>query len=545
MPVLLAPAKINVTLEILTRRDDGYHTLRSVMLPIGLYDRITLEPSTARAGSFVVDDAALAHDNLVTRALAACGLANAYDVRLEKVVPVGGGLGGGSSDAAAILRSAMAGELGAMTSVDWNATARSLGSDVPFFLIGTGALVEGTGERVTPIGALPPWWVVVVRPHASVPTAHAYRLLASLRERDGAPPTRVRAESVSLGAIDALQRADFAGVESFTRKRFSRTDSRGVPGGRDGDGGTRARGRAAPTAFGIGIVRVRPVRKRARGENRARCVRPRGCKCDVRRAVAPRYGLARMIDVVVLAGGPKDDLSASTPGAPNKAFVSIAGSTLVERTLGALRSSWRVGRIVAVVPEDARTSPALGLADETRAAGETMTESLRNGLHGLDPDRQVLVAASDLPILSRDAIDEFLDFTTLSDADIVYACVERGIHEARFPEVPHTWATLADGTFCGGGLVALRPRVLPALEGLLGRLGTARKNPLALAAIFGPRVLARYAVGRLRIAHAERRASELVGARVVAARSTHPEIAVNVDRISDIALAERLVTSSA
>jgi len=90
VPVLLAPAKINVTLEILARRDDGYHTLRSVMVPIGLYDRIVLEPSAAHGGSFVVDDAALAHDNLVSRALAECGLAGAYDVRLEKAIPVGG-----------------------------------------------------------------------------------------------------------------------------------------------------------------------------------------------------------------------------------------------------------------------------------------------------------------------------------------------------------------------------------------------------------------------------------------------------------------------
>ncbi len=222
MPVLLAPAKINVTLEILARREDGYHTLRSVMLPIGLYDRITLEPasSSTNAGSFAVDDAALAHDNLVMRALAACGLADAYDVRLEKRVPVGGGLGGGSSDAASVLRAAMSGEIGPASANDWNATARALGSDVPFFLTGTGALVEGTGERVTPIGALPPWWVLVARPHASVPTAEAYRLLASLRARDGAPPTRVRAESASLAAIDALQRADFAGVETMLVNDF-------------------------------------------------------------------------------------------------------------------------------------------------------------------------------------------------------------------------------------------------------------------------------------------------------------------------------------
>jgi 4-diphosphocytidyl-2-C-methyl-D-erythritol kinase len=214
VPILLAPAKINVTLEILGRRADGYHTLRSVMLPIGLYDRIVLEPTHTGVGSFAVSDEALAHDNLVSRALALAGRDGAFDVRLDKHIPVGGGLGGGSSDAAAVLRAAMSGELGATPSLDWNATARTLGSDVPFFLTGTGALVEGTGERVTPIGTLPPWWVVVVRPHAFVATADAYRLLAGIREREGSPASRSRAESASLRAIDAIQRADFAGLQA-------------------------------------------------------------------------------------------------------------------------------------------------------------------------------------------------------------------------------------------------------------------------------------------------------------------------------------------
>ena len=220
MPTLLAPAKINVTLEILARRADGYHTLRSVMLPIGLYDRIVLEPTDAASSTFTASDSALANDNLVMRALALCKLDRSYDVRLEKITPVGGGLGGGSSDAAAILRSAMSGELGAVATIDWNAAARALGSDVPFFLTGTGALVEGTGERVTPLGSLPPWWVVVLRPHAFVPTAAAYRLIATMRERRGPAPTRARSESSSLIAIDALQRADFPALQATLENDF-------------------------------------------------------------------------------------------------------------------------------------------------------------------------------------------------------------------------------------------------------------------------------------------------------------------------------------
>ncbi len=246
------------------------------------------------------------------------------------------------------------------------------------------------------------------------------------------------------------------------------------------------------------------------------------------------------IAAVVLAGGEPDDVSALAPGAPNKAFVPIAGRTLVARTLAALRSSSHVGPIVVVAPRETHALAALAAANERRSAGDTMSASLRSGLRGSPPDELVLVAASDLPILSAAAIDEFVALARRSQADIVYACVERRAHCARFPDVPHTWARLRDGTYCGGGVVAIRPRALDRLDVFLGRLGAARKNPLRLAAIFGMPTLARYALRRLAVADAERRGSALIGVAVAAAICTHAEIAINVDRPSDVALAERL-----
>jgi 4-diphosphocytidyl-2-C-methyl-D-erythritol kinase len=210
MSTLLAPAKVNLTLEILSRRDDGYHTLRSVMVPVGLYDRIVLEPASVAA--FSSSDAALERGNLIERALERAGVTAPLDVRLEKKIPVGGGLGGGSSDAATILRAAMNGAFGPPAERDWLEVARELGSDVPFFLAGNAALVEGTGERVTALGALPAWWTIVARPHVAVATADAYRRLDAARH----PPvaSRPRAESRSLAAVDALQRGAFAELQA-------------------------------------------------------------------------------------------------------------------------------------------------------------------------------------------------------------------------------------------------------------------------------------------------------------------------------------------
>lgn len=245
---------------------------------------------------------------------------------------------------------------------------------------------------------------------------------------------------------------------------------------------------------------------------------------------------------VVLAGGPRDEIALKTPGAPNKAFVAVGGVALVERTIRALRASSAIGRIVVVAPASVHGHPALALADERRPDGARIRDSLRSGLAGLPPDQDVLVSTSDLPVLTAASIDDFVLRAIECDADLTYGCIERSAHERKYPGVPHTWARLREGTYCGTGFVTMRPRIFPSLERFIERLGRARKNPLALAKLFGLRVMLRFATRRLSISNAEERASRVIGARVRAVVSPYPEIAVNVDRVSDVALAEKLVS---
>ena len=253
---LLAPAKINLTLEILARRDDGYHNLRSLMLPIGLHDEIAVEP--AAAFSFACEPASLETDNLVVRAFERLGLGNApVAVRLRKRIPVGAGLGGGSSDAAAILRAACDGMFGAPGPRDWVADARALGSDVPFFLTGTGALVEASGERVTAIGALPPWWFVVVAPDVHVDTGAAYAALAAER-RTQPVAQRPRAGSSSLQALEAVQRHDFAAACEAMVNDFEPSITRAYPAVAAALGALHAAGAAHAMLSGSGGATFAP-----------------------------------------------------------------------------------------------------------------------------------------------------------------------------------------------------------------------------------------------------------------------------------------------
>jgi len=244
-----------------------------------------------------------------------------------------------------------------------------------------------------------------------------------------------------------------------------------------------------------------------------------------------------VLDAVVLAGGPPDAVAALEPGAPNKAFVRVGGTELVARTIAGLRASSRIDRVVAVAPPAVAAHAALAGASEVRGDGPRMIDSLRSGLAGFVEDRLVLIAAADLPALDAPAVDEFVDALLARELDLAYACLERRHHVALYPEFPHTWARLREGRFCGGGLVALRPRVLPRLALLLDALGDARKSPWRLAGLFGWDVLARFALGRLSVEQAEARGSRLIGARVGAIRCTQAQIALNVDRVEDVAKA--------
>ncbi|HEX5139137.1 MAG TPA: 4-(cytidine 5'-diphospho)-2-C-methyl-D-erythritol kinase [Planctomycetota bacterium] len=143
--MIVAKAKLNLFLEVLGRRPDGYHEIDSVFAEIDLFDTLTIEPAEALSIEVLGRPAPPGPENLAWRAAEALG--ERVRIRLHKRIPIGGGLGGGSSDAAAVLRA-----LGAGIPKDrLHAIARSLGSDVAFFLSGGTARCRGVGDLVEPL----------------------------------------------------------------------------------------------------------------------------------------------------------------------------------------------------------------------------------------------------------------------------------------------------------------------------------------------------------------------------------------------------------
>lgn len=179
---VLSPAKINLFLKVLRKRDDGYHDIVSVMQPISLYDEILIEMENGSGIIVSCDNANVPCDrtNLAYRAAVeffrTTGINRRLSITIKKNIPVAAGLGGGSSNAAAVLRA-----LNEITSQNISTDnlieiGAGIGSDVPFFIVGKSCIARGRGESLEPI-ELPKLWYILINPGFPVSTQWAYQNL--------------------------------------------------------------------------------------------------------------------------------------------------------------------------------------------------------------------------------------------------------------------------------------------------------------------------------------------------------------------------------
>ncbi len=198
MLTLKAYAKLNLALEALGKRADGYHEIVSIMQTVSLHDVLTLEPGRIIKMNFSLPGLP-DHDNIVFKAaqrlreVTGCG--RGAVIGLEKHIPMGAGLGGGSSDAAAVLRGLNRLWQLALTAEQLAEIGAGLGSDVSFFIYGGACLVEGRGERVTPLADLEKMCFVLLRPDLPVSsgkTAMLYSLVKPVHFTSGGLSTGMR-----------------------------------------------------------------------------------------------------------------------------------------------------------------------------------------------------------------------------------------------------------------------------------------------------------------------------------------------------------------
>jgi 4-diphosphocytidyl-2-C-methyl-D-erythritol kinase len=225
---IVAPAKLNLSLRILGKREDGFHELETLMVPVPeLADELCFEPAESWSLEVAGAEVGPTEDNLVWRAARLfeerSGRSCSYRVTLEKRIPPGAGLGGGSSDAAATLLALD--ELGGISldQCDLEAMAAELGSDVPFFLRGGACWCRGRGE-ILEAAEVPSLPVLLLKPAFGVETADAYGRWSGAKELPGVRYDPQRANGVEL--VNDLERPVFekflflAELKTWLREQF-------------------------------------------------------------------------------------------------------------------------------------------------------------------------------------------------------------------------------------------------------------------------------------------------------------------------------------
>lgn len=176
-----APAKVNLFLEVLGRRPDGYHEIATLLVAVTLYDTLEFKEEAGGETRIETDDPSLpaGPDNLIWRAADAlrrhAGRLGGFRVQLRKRIPAAAGLGGGSSDAAATLLALNKLWRLGLSLMELQTIAAEVGSDVPFFVTDGAAWCTGRGERVEPVAILRPLWLVLACPRSGLSTAEVYK----------------------------------------------------------------------------------------------------------------------------------------------------------------------------------------------------------------------------------------------------------------------------------------------------------------------------------------------------------------------------------
>ena len=252
------------------------------------------------------------------------------------------------------------------------------------------------------------------------------------------------------------------------------------------------------------------------------------------------------VDVVVLAGGKNSAEMAAVTGVENRALTPLGARTMLDYVTSALHEAPSVSGITVVgeVPAGSNYHVVRG--------GETLLDNLMAGVRAAQAagggDR-VLISTSDIPFLTPQAVDDFVDRAVRSGADLCCSYVPVDLCYARFPDMKRTAVRLREGSLTLGNLMLVNPHFLLANQEMIARAYAARKSPVQIARMLGPGLLARLLLSQLlapsflTIGALERGVSRLLGggARAAGIRSEYPEIGTDVDKPDDVAIARRML----
>lgn len=243
-----------------------------------------------------------------------------------------------------------------------------------------------------------------------------------------------------------------------------------------------------------------------------------------------------MYDAIILAGGENSkEMCQHTPQS-YEALIDIAGKPMVTFVADALARSRQVDRIFVLGPVAELANCDFPPGTQLVANGPTIIETIRLGMRALGHDRPVLVATADIPLLTAEAVNDFLAQCGKVEADLYYPIVPKEVNELNFPGNKRTYVRLREGVFTGGNLFLVRPGIVEQCALVAEKFIAERKHPLVLCRMLGWSFVIRFLLGVLCLADVQQRVAELLGVRGAVVKSPFAELGIDVDKPSDLEL---------
>jgi len=260
-----------------------------------------------------------------------------------------------------------------------------------------------------------------------------------------------------------------------------------------------------------------------------------------------RKGGSPVYDVVILAGGSIEKEFCSYFDVSHKSFIPICGKMMLEYVIDTLNEVSSLGRKVLVYSGTDLPDTIKEKVDLCAESGSNIMESVKSGIAALassgsfDSGSRVLIVPCDVPLLTSQAVIDFLSRCESRGASLYYSFLSRRVSEEKYPGLHHTYARLREGVFCGGSLVLLAPSILEQCSAFFTRITGARKKPLEIASILGIKVIVKFLTFTLSVSDLEERISRLIGIQAVGIESPHADISFNVDELSTLTRAVEII----
>jgi len=242
------------------------------------------------------------------------------------------------------------------------------------------------------------------------------------------------------------------------------------------------------------------------------------------------------IDVLILAGARIDGALSEYSSAKHEALIKINNKPMVEYVIKAVINARLTDRAAIVGPEKEIKNSIDYKLDLIIDSGDSLIENIQRGIHKLNPQKNVMLISSDIPLITSEVIDEFIVLCEEKEADIYYPIISRENSDARFPGMKRTYVKLTEGSFTGGNMVIINPDVLSETLTWIKKAVLWRKKPLKLSKLLGVKILFKLLIGNLTLTEIEQRVAKLTGYKGRGMITEHPEVGFDVDKPSDLKL---------